>query len=284
MKLLLVAAVALIDPDGRVLISERPAGKTLAGLWEFPGGKVEPGERPEQALIRELREEIGLTVEEPCLAPLTFASHVYPDMHLLMPLYVCRRWSGFAQPLEGQRLKWVWPRDLRGYPMPPADEPLIPALIDLVGSAGLGQPASLRMPPQRGRRSLSIIDHLGFGVSDYGRAKIFYTAALAPLGIGVVMEVTPAMSEDKVWAVGFGRDGKPEFWIGSDGRTTPQLHVALLAESREQVRAFHEAAVAAGGRDNGGPGLRPHYHPHYYAAFVLDLDGHNVEAVCHGPE
>ncbi|WP_375462155.1 8-oxo-dGTP diphosphatase MutT [uncultured Enterovirga sp.] len=137
-KLLLVVAVALIDPDGRVLITERPAGKSLAGLWEFPGGKVEPGERPEACLIRELREELGLAVEEPCLAPLTFASHAYPDFHLLMPLYVCRRWEGMATGLEGQRLRWVRPRDLRGYPMPPADAPLIPALIDLVGSAGLG--------------------------------------------------------------------------------------------------------------------------------------------------
>ena len=138
MKLLLVVAAALIDPDGRVLIQERPAGKELAGLWEFPGGKVEPGERPEATLIRELREELGLAVEEPCLAPLTFASHAYERFHLLMPLYVCRRWSGFAQGLEGQRLKWVRPRELRAYPMPPADGPLIPPLIELVGAAGLG--------------------------------------------------------------------------------------------------------------------------------------------------
>ena len=133
MKLLLVVAVALIDPDGRVLIAERPAGKQLAGLWEFPGGKIEPGERPEACLIRELREELGITVEEACLAPLTFASHAYAEFHLLMPLYVCRRWSGFAEPLEGQRLAWVRPRELRDYPMPPADAPLIPALIELVG-------------------------------------------------------------------------------------------------------------------------------------------------------
>jgi 8-oxo-dGTP diphosphatase len=132
MKLLLVAAVALIDADRRVLIAERPEGKQLAGLWEFPGGKIEPGERPEQTLIRELHEELGITVEEPCLAPLTFASHAYESFHLLMPLYVCRRWSGFVQPREGQRLKWVRPRDLRNYPMPPADEPLIPPLIELV--------------------------------------------------------------------------------------------------------------------------------------------------------
>jgi 8-oxo-dGTP diphosphatase len=132
MKLLLVAAVALIDADGRVLIAERPEGKQLAGLWEFPGGKIEAGERPEETLIRELHEELGIDVEEPCLAPLTFASHAYESFHLLMPLYVCRRWSGFVQPREGQRLKWVRPRDLRGYPMPPADEPLIPALIELV--------------------------------------------------------------------------------------------------------------------------------------------------------
>jgi 8-oxo-dGTP diphosphatase len=132
MKLLLVVAVALIDADGRVLIAERPEGKQLAGLWEFPGGKIEAGERPEQTLIRELHEELGITVEEPCLAPLTFASHAYESFHLLMPLYVCRRWSGFVQPREGQRLKWVRPRDLRDYPMPPADEPLIPPLIELV--------------------------------------------------------------------------------------------------------------------------------------------------------
>lgn len=138
MKLLLVVAAALLDQDGRVLITERPAGKALAGLWEFPGGKVEAGERPEATLIRELAEELGITVEEPCLAPLTFASHAYPDFHLLMPLYVCRRWSGFAQGLEGQRLKWVRPKALRDHPMPPADEPLIPALIELVEEAGLG--------------------------------------------------------------------------------------------------------------------------------------------------
>ena len=134
MKLLLVAAVALIDSDFRVLIAERPAGKQLAGSWEFPGGKVDAGERPEETLIRELKEELGITVEEPCLAPLTFASHAYEGFHLLMPLYACRRWSGFAQPLEGQRLKWVRPTELRNYPMPPADEPLIPALIELVGA------------------------------------------------------------------------------------------------------------------------------------------------------
>lgn len=133
MKLLLVAAVALIDADHRVLISQRPEGKMLAGLWEFPGGKVEPQERPEAALIRELDEELGITVEEACLAPLTFASHAYPDFHLLMPLYVCRRWQGIVTPREGQALKWVRPADLRAYPMPPADAPLIPALIDLLG-------------------------------------------------------------------------------------------------------------------------------------------------------
>jgi 8-oxo-dGTP diphosphatase len=132
-KLLLVVAVALVDSDGRVLVSQRPEGKSLAGLWEFPGGKVEPGERPEIALIRELREELGIAVAEPCLAPLTFASHAYPDMHLLMPLYICRRWDGMARSCEGQPLRWLRPRDLRSVPMPPADEPLIPALIDLLG-------------------------------------------------------------------------------------------------------------------------------------------------------
>ena len=132
-KLLLVAAVALIDPDGRVLLAQRPAGKPMAGLWEFPGGKVEPGERPEDTLIRELHEELGITVREPCLAPLTFASHAYEGFHLLMPLYVCRRWDGFVRAREGQALKWVRPQALRDYPMPPADEPLIPFLVDLVG-------------------------------------------------------------------------------------------------------------------------------------------------------
>ncbi len=133
MRLLLVVAVALVDTDGRVLVSERPPGKQLAGLWEFPGGKVEPGERPEETLIRELHEELGIAVEEPCLAPLTFASHAYPEFHLLMPLYVCRRWTGTPRPMEGQALKWVRPKALRDIPMPPADEPLIPYLIDLLG-------------------------------------------------------------------------------------------------------------------------------------------------------
>jgi len=131
-KLLLVAAAALIDPDCRVLIAQRPQGKTLAGLWEFPGGKVEVDERPEEALIRELHEELGISVEEACLAPLTFASFAYPDFHLLMPLYICRRWSGFVEARENQALKWVAPKNLRAYPMPPADAPLIPALIDLL--------------------------------------------------------------------------------------------------------------------------------------------------------
>ena len=133
LKLTLVVAVALIDTDNRILLAQRPEGKQLAGLWEFPGGKEEPGERPEETLIRELREELGITVKEPCLAPLTFASHPYETFHLLMPLYVCRRWEGFVQPLEGQGLKWVRAQELRSYPMPPADEPLIPFLVDLLG-------------------------------------------------------------------------------------------------------------------------------------------------------
>jgi 8-oxo-dGTP diphosphatase len=133
MRLLLVVAAALIDPDFRVLIAQRPKDKHLGGLWEFPGGKVGPGERPEQALIRELHEELGVAVKEPCLAPLTFASHAYEDFHLLMPLYVCRRWEGFVASREGQALKWVRARNLRDYPMPPADAPLIPPLIDLLG-------------------------------------------------------------------------------------------------------------------------------------------------------
>ncbi len=131
-KLLLVAACALVDADGRVLLAQRPPGKQLAGMWEFPGGKVEPGETPEETLIRELREEIGVETKVACLAPLTFASHTYETFHLLMPLYVCRRFEGTPHPLEGQALKWVRPRDMRNYPMPPADEPLIPFLIDLL--------------------------------------------------------------------------------------------------------------------------------------------------------
>nr|WP_210310161.1 (deoxy)nucleoside triphosphate pyrophosphohydrolase [Aurantimonas sp. DM33-3] len=130
--MLLVVACALVDSDGRILIAERPAGKALAGLWEFPGGKLEPGETPEATLIRELREELGIETKAACLAPLTFASHSYDDFHLLMPLYVCRRYEGIAMPREGQRLKWVRPAQLRDYPMPPADEPLIPHLIELL--------------------------------------------------------------------------------------------------------------------------------------------------------
>jgi 8-oxo-dGTP diphosphatase len=131
-SILLVAACALIDADGRVLLAQRPPGKTLAGLWEFPGGKVEPGETPEEALIRELREEIGIETKAACLAPLTFASHSYETFHLLMPLFVCRRYTGIAVAREGQVLKWVKPRQMRDYPMPPADVPLIPILIDLL--------------------------------------------------------------------------------------------------------------------------------------------------------
>ncbi|HVU40033.1 MAG: 8-oxo-dGTP diphosphatase MutT [Xanthobacteraceae bacterium] len=131
-KTILVAACALIDSDGRVLLAQRPEGKVMAGLWEFPGGKVEAGERPEESLIRELNEELGIVVKEECLAPLTFASHVYPDFHLLMPLYVCRRWEGFVQGREQQKLKWVRPLELRNYPMPPADEPLISHLTTLL--------------------------------------------------------------------------------------------------------------------------------------------------------
>ncbi len=132
MGILLVAAVALVDADGRVLIAKRPEGKTLAGLWEFPGGKVEGDERPETALIRELKEELAIDVTEACLAPLTFASHAYEDFHLLMPLFVCRRWKGLVTAVEGQELKWVSPKKLRDYPMPQADLPLIPHLIDLL--------------------------------------------------------------------------------------------------------------------------------------------------------
>jgi 8-oxo-dGTP diphosphatase len=131
-NLLIVAACALIDADGRVLIAERPAGRTMAGLWEFPGGKVEQGERPEQTLIRELNEELAIDVNEACLAPLTFASHAYPDFHLLMPLYVCRRWEGTVTGKEGQKLAWVKPNRLKDYPMPPADVPLISHLVTLL--------------------------------------------------------------------------------------------------------------------------------------------------------
>lgn len=130
--IVLVAACALVDSDGRVLIAERPAGKSMAGLWELPGGKVEDGERPEQTLIRELKEELGIVVSEDCLAPLTFASHSYPDFHLLMPLYVCRKWEEIVTATEGQKLAWVKPNRLRDYPMPPADEPLVAHLIALL--------------------------------------------------------------------------------------------------------------------------------------------------------
>jgi 8-oxo-dGTP diphosphatase len=132
LTVILVAACALIDADGRVLLARRPPGKPMAGLWEFPGGKVEPNESPEQTLIRELKEELGIEVWPECLAPLTFASHGYADFHLVMPLYVCRRWQGLVVPREGQQLAWVRPRDLRQYPMPPADEPLIAHLLGLL--------------------------------------------------------------------------------------------------------------------------------------------------------
>ena len=127
---MLVSAVALIDVDGRVLLAQRPAGKSMAGLWEFPGGKVEPGETPEIALIRELEEELGIHTWDSCLAPLTFASHTYQQFHLLMPLFACRKWEGVPMPRENQALKWVRANELRNYPMPPADIPLIPILRD----------------------------------------------------------------------------------------------------------------------------------------------------------
>jgi 8-oxo-dGTP diphosphatase len=132
MPLLLVVAAAIIDSDGRVLLTQRPKGKQLEGLWEFPGGKLDAGEKPETALIRELKEELGIDVTESCLAPLTFASHAYENFHLLMPLYVLRRWKGIVTSRESQAMKWVHARDLRQYPMPPADLPLIPHLQDLL--------------------------------------------------------------------------------------------------------------------------------------------------------
>lgn len=128
MKTVLVAAVALIDRDGRILLAQRPAGKPMAGLWEFPGGKVEPGETPEVALIRELNEELGIETWQSCLAPLTFASHSYPDFHLLMPVFACRKWQGIVRPREGQSLAWSHVSDLGNYPMPEADKPLIPVM------------------------------------------------------------------------------------------------------------------------------------------------------------
>jgi 8-oxo-dGTP diphosphatase len=131
-NVILVVACAFIDADGRVLLAQRPEGKPMAGLWEFPGGKVEKGETPEATLIRESEEELGIVVREACLAPLTFASHGYPDFHLLMPLYVCRRWEGMMTAKEGQRLAWVRPNRLRDYPMPPADEPLVAHLMTLI--------------------------------------------------------------------------------------------------------------------------------------------------------
>lgn len=131
-KIVLVAACALVDSDGRILLAQRPEGKSLAGMWEFPGGKVEAGETPEETLVRELNEELGIVTRIPCLAPLTFASHTYETFHLLMPLYVCRRYEGIPQGREGQAIKWVRPQALRDYPMPPADEPLIPFLQDLL--------------------------------------------------------------------------------------------------------------------------------------------------------
>lgn len=132
MKTVLVSAVALIDADGRVLLTQRPEGKDMAGLWEFPGGKIEPGELPEAALSREMREELGIEICERCASPLTFVSHSYENFHLLMMLYVCRKWEGIPTPLEGQKITWKFPREMTSLPMPPADVPLVAALIDSI--------------------------------------------------------------------------------------------------------------------------------------------------------
>ena len=131
-NLIMVSAVVMIDIDGRILIAQRPAGKSMAGLWEFPGGKVEKGETPERALIRELKEELNIDTTESCLAAFTFASHSYDDFHLLMPVFLCRKWDGIMQPCEGQKLKWVKIDELKNYPMPPADEPLIAMIRDFL--------------------------------------------------------------------------------------------------------------------------------------------------------
>ncbi len=132
LKTVWVSAVALVDADGRVLLAQRPAGKAMAGLWEFPGGKIEEGETPEQALVRELKEELGIDTSSSCLAPVTFASHRYDDFHLMMPLYVCRVWQGQVTAREGQKLVWAYPKDFDKYPMPPADVPLIPVIRELL--------------------------------------------------------------------------------------------------------------------------------------------------------
>ncbi len=132
LPMVLVSACALLDADNRILLAQRPDGKSMAGLWEFPGGKIEAGETPEQALIRELEEELGVTTWQSCLAPLSFASHAYDDFHLLMPLFVCRKWEGYPVAKENQQLKWVRVQELRQYPMPPADDPLVPALMDIL--------------------------------------------------------------------------------------------------------------------------------------------------------
>ena len=130
--IVLGVACALVDEDGRALLAKRPEGRSMAGMWEFPGGKIDPGERPEEALIRELKEELDIDVSQSCLAPLTFASFAYPDFHLLMPLWVCRKWNGTISPQEGQEIAWVRPNRMRDYPMPPADEPLVAILRDLL--------------------------------------------------------------------------------------------------------------------------------------------------------
>ena len=213
-NIVLVAACALVDADGRVLLAQRPEGKSMAGLWEFPGGKVEAGERPEQTLIRELKEELGITVNEACLAPLTFASHAYADFHLLMPLYVCRKWEGTVTPTEGQQLAWVRPNRLRDYDMPPADIPLIPhlqALYVIPGAKRNGQEREKKCPCAVSLRAQLVRRFLR---AQEGATAIEYAMIAAGISIAIVATVTT-----------LGSAIKKNFYdkLGSDV-LTPGLH------------------------------------------------------------